>query len=60
MAKNGKKQHPLIANPGSKVYHSVPYPLEQLPAAFPALDNDLAVENLTNDFDLTAADMQDL
>ena len=29
-------------------------------AAFPAIDNDLAVENLTNDFDMTAADLQDL
>ena len=28
--------------------------------AFPAIDNDLAVENLTNDFDMTAADLQDL
>ena len=29
-------------------------------SAFPAIDNDLAVENLTNDFDMTAADLQDL
>ena len=27
---------------------------------FPAIDNDLAVENITNDFDMTAADRQDL
>ena len=30
------------------------------PAVFPAIDNDLAVENLVNDFDMTAADRQDL
>ena len=32
----------------------------KVPAAFPAIDNDLAVENLENDFDMTAADLQDL
>lgn len=29
-------------------------------ACFPAIDNDLAVENLTNDFDMTGADLQDI
>ena len=33
---------------------------DRISPAFPAIDNDLAVENLTNDFDMTAADMQDL
>ena len=31
-----------------------------IPEEFPAIDNDLVVENFTNDFDMTAADMQDL
>ena len=31
---------------------------EKIPAVFPAIDNDLAVENFTNDFDMTAADLQ--
>lgn len=33
---------------------------ENIPPVFPAIDNDLAVENLENDFDMTAADRQDL
>lgn len=33
---------------------------DMTPAVFPAIDNDLAVENLVNDFDMTAADRQDL
>ena len=33
---------------------------EKIPPVFPAIDNDLAVENLENDFDMTAADRQDL
>ena len=33
---------------------------DMIPAVFPAIDNDLAVENLVNDFDMTAADRQDL
>ncbi|MGN0999391.1 MAG: hypothetical protein ACI4PO_07555 [Faecousia sp.] len=33
---------------------------ESIPPVFPAIDNDLAVENLENDFDMTAADRQDL
>lgn len=32
----------------------------KIPAAFPAIDNDLAAENMVNDFDMTAADLQDL
>ena len=42
------------------VYRSIPRQEEKVAAAFPAIDNDLAVENLTNDFDMTAADLQDL
>ena len=60
-AKCGKaKAKPLIANTNGKVYHSIPHKEDNIPPAFPAIDNDLALENLTNDFDMTAADMQDL
>ena len=59
-AKSGKvKARPLIPGENGKVYHGVPH-AEEIPAAFPAIDNDLAVENLENDFDMTAADRQDL
>jgi hypothetical protein len=50
----------LIAGENGKVYHSIPHAEGKIPSAFPAIDNDLAVENFTNDFDMTAADMQDL
>ncbi len=60
-AKSGKvKANPLIAGTNGKVYHSVPHTEDKIPSVFPAIDNDLAVENLTNDFDMTAADLQDL
>lgn len=60
-AKSGKeKANPLIPDAGGKVYHGTPQAQAHLPSAFPALDNDLAVENLTDGFDMTAADLQDL
>ena len=60
-AKSGKKKaNPLIAGGEGKVYHSIPHAEPRIPAVFPAIDNDLAVENFTNDFDMTAADLQDL
>ena len=60
-AKCGKeKAKPLIPGAGGKVFHSVPHPKNKIPAVFPAIDNDLAVENFVNDFDMTAADRQDL
>lgn len=60
-AKSGKaKANPLIAGANGKVYHSIPHAENQIPPAFPAIDNDLAIDNLTNDFDMTAADLQDL
>lgn len=60
-AKSGKeKANPLIAGAGGKVYHGVPHGEAKIPSVFPAIDNDLAVENFTNDFDMTAADLQDL
>ena len=59
--KSGKiKANPLIAGAAGKVYHSVPHDEDKIPPVFSAIDNDLAVENFTNDFDMTAADMQDL
>lgn len=60
-AKSGKaKANPLIAGADGKVYHSIPHTEGKIPTAFPAIDNDLAVDNFTNDFDMTAADLQDL
>ena len=61
-AKTGKtKARNLIAGGNGKVYHGIPHAAElKIPAVFPAIDNDLAVENLNNDFDMTAADLQDL
>lgn len=65
-AKHGKTHaKPIIAGthaPSLKVYHSVPFSQakEEKPisAAYPAIDNDLARDNLEND--ITAADIQDL
>lgn len=58
-AKSGKeKANPLIPDAEGKVYHSVPHTESNIPAVYTAIDNDLAVENLTND--MTAADLQDL
>ena len=60
-AKSGKESaNPLIPGGNVKVYHSMPHGESKIPDLFPAIDNDLAVDNLTNDFDMTAADMQDL
>ena len=60
-AKSGKvKANPLIAGTNGKVYHSISHTEEKIPTVFPAIDNALAVENFTNDFDMTAADLQDL
>ena len=60
-AKSGKlKANPLIPGANGKVYHSIPHTEDKISDAFPAIDNDLAVENFTNDFDMTAADLQDL
>ena len=61
-AKSGKaKAKPLIAGTDGKVYHAVPHAAaDEIPDAFPAIDNDLAAEHLLNDFDMTPADLQDL
>lgn len=59
-AKSGKvKANPLIAGANGKVYHSTPHADDKISAVFPAIDNDLAIENFANDFDMTAADLQD-
>ena len=56
----GHKNTPLFCGNNDKYYLSVPCREDHIPPIFPAIDNDLALENLTNDFDITAADMQDL
>lgn len=49
-ARSGKeKAAPLVADGMGKVWHDAPH-----------ASSDLAVENLRDDFDLTAADLQDL
>lgn len=49
-ARSGKeKAAPLVAGGMGKVWHDAPH-----------ASNDLAVENLLDEFDLTAADLQDL
>lgn len=59
-AKSGQiKARPLIAGTPGKVYHAVPH-ADKIPSVFSAIDNDLAVENIEDHFDMTAADLQDL
>ena len=59
-AKSGKaKANPLIAGTNGKVFHSMPHGEDKISPVFPAIDNDLAIENFANDFDMTAADLQD-
>lgn len=60
-AKSGKrKAAPLIPGASGKVYHTVPHSKpDSLRFASSAIDNDLAIENMENDFDMTAADLQD-
>lgn len=63
-AKHGKAHvNPIIAGtkpPSQKVYHSAPFSPKEKPISqvYPAIDNDLARDNLEND--ITAADLQDL
>jgi len=60
-AKSGKvKANPLIPGTEGKVYHGIPHGEDSISPAFRAIDNDLAAENMTNDFDMTTADLQDL
>lgn len=62
-AKHGNDHvNPIIAgthSPSQKVYHSTPHSAEDpVSDVYPAIDNDLARDNIEND--LTAADLQDL
>ena len=62
-AKHGKvPANPIIAGtepPSQKVYHTTPFSQERpISPVYPAIDNDLARDNLEND--ITAADLQDL
>lgn len=62
-AKHGKAHvNSIIAGteaPSQKVYHSTPHSLDRpISSVYPAIDNDLARDNLEND--ITAADLQDL
>lgn len=65
-AKHGKSHaRPIIAgtnSPEQKVYHTVPLSQhggeKPISDVYPAIDNDLARDNLEND--ITAADLQDL
>lgn len=50
---------PLFTDTTGKLCLGVPGGEDVIPPVFPAIDNDLAVENLTNDFDMTGADLQD-
>ena len=61
-AKSGKeKARNLIAGENGKVYHITPHEAQQkVSDPFPAMDNELAIENLCSDFDMTDADLQDL
>lgn len=58
-AKSGKeKARPMIMGvPGAdgKVYHSTPHK----PTLYSVIDNELAMENLEDHWDMTAADRQD-
>jgi len=61
-ARHGKEHaRPIIAgteSPAQKVYHARPHGDKPIPDVYPAIDNDLARDNLEND--IPAADLQDL
>lgn len=64
-AKSGKmKVNPIIPETSAsaqKVFHSTPHTAEKpISKAYTEIDTDLARDNIENDFDLTAADMQDV
>lgn len=63
MAEHEKKKKAINSEktlPFVRSFHAVPFTNanEILPGFF-AGDNDLAIENMKNDFDMTAADLQD-
>lgn len=61
-AKHGKEPaRPIIAgtaSPALKVYHGVPHKEKPISNVYPAIDNDLARDNLEND--IPEADLTDL
>lgn len=62
-AKHGKAHvNPIVAgteSPSQKVWHTESFAKEKpISKAYPAIDNDLARDNLEND--ITAADLQDM
>ena len=68
-AKNGKERaRPIIAgtkSPEQKVFHAAPVASHQrkekpISNAYPAIDNDLARDNIEAEYDVSAADSQDL
>lgn len=54
------KANPFITGADGKIYHMAVQAENKIPSVYPAIDNDLAVENIANDFDMTQADAQDL
>ena len=61
--RNKNRPKPVISGetvPFIRSYHAVPFiNMNHIPPIFGAADNDLASENLANDFDMTAADKED-
>lgn len=63
MAEKKRHKKPVISGetvPFIRSYHAVPFiNMNEIPPVFGAADNDLAVDNMANDFDMTAADKED-
>ena len=57
MAKKGVPPVPIL---NRNLFYGTSHPDNPIPPSFPAIDNDLASENLANDLGLTAADLKDL
>ena len=63
MSRKKRSRKSLVSGetmPFIRSYHAVPFiNMNEIPPVFGAADNDLAVENMENDFDMTAADKED-
>lgn len=62
---NGEGRTEILHTPTTgftgRIYRGSVIPnVNQIPAAFQIMDNDLAAENLEDHFDMTLADLQDL
>lgn len=61
--RNKNREKPVISGetvPFIRSYHAVPFiNMNHISPVFGAADNDLAEENMANDFDMTAADKED-